>query len=200
MQALIGAGSLVTLQSVLISIDVANPQILELLLESGGDCGKMLESTLFWGQPLHRVLYTPLKCPRECYRQQFRILVQASVCRPLVPYTADAEPKNKASNVHLMIETEMKTSAKDYTDLTLYLYAALLRNGFVPTESIKAFIKTLGDIEWAEDYLAAALPLRELCIRTIRSHVYLSGNIVYGTQRLFIPNRLKDLIIMSNPF
>ncbi len=99
-----------------------------------------------------------------------------------------------------MIETEMKTSAKDYTDLTLYLYAALLRNGFTPTESIKAFMETLGHIDWAEDYLTSVLPLRELCVRAIRSRVYLSGNIVYGTNQLHIPNRLKDLIVMSNPF
>lgn len=189
-----------TLQSVLISIDVANPQILELLLMSGGDCGKLLESTLFWGQPLHRLLYTPLKCPRECYKQQFRILVQASVCHPIVSASADAEPSKKASNVHLMIETEMKTSAKDYTDLTLYLYAALLRNGFYPTESIKAFMATLGHIDWEEDYLASVLPLRELCVRVLRSRTYLSGNIIYGTNKLHIPTRLKDLIIMNNPF
>ncbi len=53
-QVLIAAGSLVTLQSVLISIDVANPQILEKLLTSGANCDKLLDSVLFWGQPLHR--------------------------------------------------------------------------------------------------------------------------------------------------
>ena len=126
--------------------------------------------------------------------------IQASVCRPILTLSADAEPSTKASNVHLMIETEMKTSAKDYTDLTLYLYATLIRNGFVPTESIKSFMSTLGHIDWEEDYLTSVLPLRELCVRLLRSRTYLSGNIIYGTNKLHIPNRLKDLIIMSNPF
>mgnify|MGYP001556766575 CR=1 FL=1 len=129
----------------------------------------------------------------------FRVLVQATVCYPIVPFSADVEPKSKPSNVHLMIETEMKTSAKDYTDLTMYLYASLIRNGFHPTESIKSFIATLGEIEWEKDYLASPPPLSELCVRVIRSHVYLSGNIIYGTQKLKVPKRLKDLIIMPNP-
>ncbi len=130
----------------------------------------------------------------------FRILVQASVCHPLVPHSADVEPSRKSSNVHLMIETEMKTSAKDYTDLTLYLYAALLRNGFIPTESIQSFMSTIGAIDWEQYYLTTVLPLREICVRVVRSHVFLSGNIIYGTKKLGIPKRLKDLIIMSNPF
>jgi len=65
----------------LVAIDVASPQIVELLLLHGADCGKAVEAVSYWGQPLHRALYSH-KCPRESYKQMFRLLVQATVCAP----------------------------------------------------------------------------------------------------------------------
>ena len=191
---------MITLQSILISIDVCNPQILEQLLTSGGDCGKLLCSVLFWGQALHRVIYTPLKCPRESYKLMFRMLVQSTVCSPILHVTADAEPKKQASNQHLLVETELKTMAKDYTDVTAYLYTFLVRNGFFPTESIKNFMKTIADTGWVDDYLASPPTLRDLSVRVMRSYLYLSGNILYGAEQLDIPQRIKNLIIMYNPY
>jgi len=64
-----------------VAIDVASPQIVELLLLHGADCGKAVEAVSYWGQPLHRALYSH-KCPRESYKQMFRLLVQATVCSP----------------------------------------------------------------------------------------------------------------------
>jgi len=66
----------------LVAIDVASPQIVELLLLHGADCGRPVEAVSYWGQPLHRALYSH-KCPRESYKQMFRLLVQATVCAPL---------------------------------------------------------------------------------------------------------------------
>jgi ankyrin repeat protein len=199
-QVLINAGSMVTLQSILISIDVCNPQILELLLYSGGECGRLLDSVLFWGQSLHRVIYTPLKCPRESYKQMFRLLVQSNVCSPILHKSADSVPRRRASNQHLLVETELKTMAKDYTDVTAYLYTFLIRNGFYPTESIKNFMKSIADVVWVEDYLASPPSLRELSVRVMRSNVYLSGNILHGASKLDVPQRIKNLIIMYNPY
>lgn len=213
-QVLLNSGSMVTLQSVLISIDVANPQILELLLLSGAQCGKMLNNILFWGQPLHRVLYTPLKCPRECYKQMFQLLVQATICFPIpVPRTELAsegasegaegasEPAkhHQPSNQHLMIESELKALSKDSVELTVYFYAYLLRNGFFPTESIKNFMNSLNPVEWVDAYLSTPPTLRDLSVRVVRSNTYLSGNVMFGVKQLNLPSRIRNLILLCNP-
>jgi len=65
----------------LVAIDVASPQIVELLLLHGAECGKAVDAVSYWGQPLHRALYSH-KCPKESYKQMFRLLVQATVCAP----------------------------------------------------------------------------------------------------------------------
>jgi len=75
----------------LVAIDVASPQIVELLLLHGADCGRPVDSVLYWGQPLHRALYSH-KCPRESYKQMFRLLVQATVCAPLHHQQAASPP------------------------------------------------------------------------------------------------------------
>ncbi|ELT98236.1 hypothetical protein CAPTEDRAFT_185095 [Capitella teleta] len=192
-EVLVDCGATVNLPSLLIAIDVANPVIVELLLAAGGQCGPVLETTVYWGQALHRVLYTPLKCPRECYRQMFRLFVQATVCQP------SHHLRKPASNTNIMIETELRTIARDYIDLTQYLYVFLVRNGFYPTECIKVFMKSLGCISWLDEYLGNPAPLRDLCMRVCRSHLYQSGNILFGTERLKVPRRLKDYVIMQNP-
>lgn len=235
-QVLLSEGSQVTLQSVLIAIDVANPQILELLLINGGDCGRqLLDTVIFWGQPLHRVLYTPLKCPRECYKQMFRLLVQASVCAPLsvgggasrgvgeeegpgggggarAEGTEDAEAADSClrvklpTNTHLIIETELRAMAKEYVDMAQYLYAFLLRNGFVPSDSVRRTMACYGGggpgpIDWVDEYLRNAPTLKELTVRRIRSQIYAScRNITCGIQRLHLPSRLKNHILLINPF
>ncbi len=153
-----------------------------------------------WVCALFRVIYTPLKCPRECYKQMFKLLVQSTVCRPLHHQSQGSELRRRNSNQHLMIESELKTMAKDYTDVTAYLFTFLVRNGFYPTDSIKAFMATIADTTWVEDYLHSPPTLRELSVRVIRSHVYLSGNILYGVEKLDLPRRLKNLIVMYNPY
>jgi len=93
----------VTLQSMLVAIDVASPQIVELLLLHGADCGKPVEAVSYWGQPLHRALYSH-KCPRESYKQMFRLLVQATVCAPLQHHhqqQQSASQQNAVCNWHL---------------------------------------------------------------------------------------------------
>jgi hypothetical protein len=73
----------VTLQSVLIAIDVVSPQIIELLLKHGADCGPTLDVVGgCWGQPLLQALNAPLKSPREPFKQMFRLLAQATVSGP----------------------------------------------------------------------------------------------------------------------
>ena len=212
-QALIDAGSNASLQSVLIAIDVANPQIIELLLLAGGDCGERLDSTRFWSQALHRVIYTPLKCPKECYKSMFKLLTQATVANPIAkeeePVELEPEEggavggtptkKKRTQTYKLMIENELKVMAKDYIELSQYLYAMLIRNGFFPTESIKGFMGGLGDIPWVEDYLTSPPTLRDLTIRVVRACMYQSGNIVYGISKLDLPTRVKDMILHVNP-
>lgn len=191
----------------LISIDVANPRILELLLIHGGDCGRPLTDTLlFWGQPLHRALYSPLKCPRECYKQLFRLLVQATVCYPVIQSpTETPEPgaplsptSRLPSGVHASLETELRMIANDYVDLAQYLYAFLVRNGLVPSESLKKLMVTVSG--WTDEYLRDPPTLRDVSIRTIRSYFYRSGNIMHAVHRLHLPSRLKNLILLINPF
>ena len=199
-QILLAFGSLVTTQSILITIDVANPQILELLLLNRGQCGRPLQTTMYWGEPLHRVLYAPLKCPKECYKQMFKLLTQASVCHPMPVLTSDAEAPKNPTNMHLMIETDLKILAKDYIDLTEYLYVFLIRNGLRPTESMKLFMTSLRELVWLDDYLGSPPPLRDLCVRVVRSCSLRSGNILYGVSQLDVPKRIKHLITMPNPY
>jgi len=85
----------------LVAIDVASPQIVELLLLHGADCGKAVEAVCYWGQPLHRALYSH-KCPRESYKLMFRLLVQATVCAPQPQQQLAASPPTAAvGNQHL---------------------------------------------------------------------------------------------------
>lgn len=183
-----------TLSSVLTATDVSNPQILETLLLSGGDCGQLLESVGHWSQPLHRVMCSPLKCPKECYRQMFHMLVQSTVC-------GGARKRKTNPNVHLMVEAELRNLGKHSVELTLYLYTFLVRNGFVPTDTIKTLVAGMSEnIDWVTAYLAGVPSLRELAVRVLRFHLYHSGNISYGVLLLNPPPRIKNLIMMYNPY
>lgn len=174
----------------------------------GGDCGRPLTNTLlFWGQPLHRALYSPLKCPRECYKQLFRLLVQATVCYPVLrpppptdtPETGASSPTGRLPpGVHAALETELRMIANDYVDLAQYLYVFLVRNGLVPSESVKKVM--VGVTHWTDEYLRSPPTLRDVAIRTVRSHFYQSGNIMHAVHRLHLPSRLKNLILLINPF
>ena len=203
-QELIKAGSAITLQSVLITVDVANPQILELLLNNGGECGRLLEATKFWGQPLHRILYTPLKCPKECYKLMFKMLVQASVCRPVLHKSADSEPTREACNMYLFIEGDLRRLASDHHELTAYLFAYLVRNGMFPTPSLLEFAKNLDtgfeiNLDWVDGYISTPASLVDLSVRVIRSSAYLYGNIIFGVYVLRVPTILKHLILLTDP-
>ncbi len=200
-QALLSRGAEVPLRCLILTIDVTNPQILELLLLHGGEAGKLLDTVLFWGQPLHRVLYTPLKWPKECYKQMFRLVSQATICKPVhgVNTDFDQEPSKKASNHHLLVENELKSLAKDYVDLTRYLYAFLLRNGFYPTASIRTFMRELGGLAWVDDYLGSPPTLSDVAVRVIRSYSCSRGNIMWAVTKMSLPSRLKNTILMINP-
>lgn len=265
-----------SLQTLLIAIDVANPVILDTLLVAGGQCGAMLESTHYWSQPLHRVLYTPLKCPRESYKNMFRLLLEATVCEPLANLlqnmadsvsgpligsatssSATDQPIAKAlsDSAHLSsssapptspsdqsqatpaadasanqttptdlggarltgggvangnkralpiqhwlyIETELRSLLKDNAYLTTCLAAFLVRNGFRPTDSIKQVLSAAGPTDWIDEYTRTAAPLRDLCVKTLRSVLYTHGNILYGTTLLVnSPQRVKDIILLKN--
>lgn len=205
--ALLKAGSEISLQSILSAIDVASPQILHLLLTAGGDCGSHLNTTVFWGRPLNRVMYAPLKGPKECYRQMFNMLVQATVCRPCAMYEVNGEEvgteENNASasgpTSYPMIESELKALAKDCSDPTIYLYSHLIRNGYVPSESIRNFMATITDTVWVDGYFKQPPPLRDLCMRVSRSYIYTCGNIIYGVEKLKVPPRIRDIVLMYNP-
>ena len=199
LEILLAANSTVLLQSLLIAIDVANPQIAELLLNAGGQCGRMLENVLYWGQPLHRVLYSPRKEPKQCYKEMVKLFVQASLCKPIPQVTASSEPSTQMSNQHLMIESELRMMSRDYVDLAHYVFGYLLRNGFQPSDSIKTFMTHIGEIEWMDNYLCQPVNLRDLCIRVVRSYTYLSGNVIYGVSKLSLPQRIQDLILLYNP-
>ena len=203
--ALLAAGSQVTIESILSAIDVASPQILQLLLTSGGDCGKQLETTVFWGRPLTRVMYAPLKGPKECYRQMFTMLVQATVCKPIqeTPVSEDDSPDRSnahtSQNYYPMIEFEMKTLARECSPLTDYLYLHLIRNGFRPSDTIRSFMGSISDTEWLDEYLRSPPSLRDLSMRVTRSYLYLSGNIIYGVEKMKVPPRIRDIVLMYNP-
>lgn len=204
---LIAAGSVINVQAVTIAIDVASPRILEVLLKAGAQCGRFLQTTLFWGKPLHRILYAPLKSPKECYKRLLVLTVQATMFNPFLThstsevddevgkYSRDLKP-----SVHLMIETELKLVAKDYADFAVYIYAYLLRNGYRPSPTVKAYFQTLGGIEWEDEYLANPVSLKDLTMRVARARLYMSGNILYGIEKLDLPTRLKDWIKIPNPF
>lgn len=209
-RVLISAGASISLQSVLIAIDVANPQIVQLLLLAGGQCGRTVVAVAYWSQALHRVIYAPLKCPKECYKSMFKLLTQATVCAPTLPDEEDEERgasgeakggrRVRLLTHKLMIENELKVIARDYVELAQYLYATLLRNGLVPADTTRAFVRGLGLApDWYEEYTASAAPLQDLSIRVLRNRLYTSGNIMYGIRRLTIPSRIADMILMVNP-
>ena len=323
-QALLRAGSTVSLQTLLIAIDVANPFMLETLLVSGGDCGSMFESTRYWGQPLHRVLYTPIHCPRKSYRQMFKLLLEATICEPLecllqsmadsetgpmtpgfvIPSddndTAKAHSDNNGAGIKkdfnsiepaslaavssssltpasstssslqskssaastsgmvnggpvlrsknsehqsaaviaqqdsardaslsrplqsasvtvsqdnskvtslcrrpplqncVYIETEIRRLLKENAVLANSLYMFLIRNGFHPTDSIKHVLAHSTSVHWVEEYTHNAAPLSDICVKLLRSYLYVKGNILFGCARLVIPQRIKDQILMKH--
>lgn len=213
------AKPIITLQSVVIAIDVANLDMLELLLDSGGDCGNLLEATLFWGRALHRAMYTPLKCPKEWYKSMFKLLTEATVCLPIMHFlphnnggSGNAGGNNSSlpakkvttkekgglkmtSKKHLMIENELKLVAKDYVDLAQYLYVFLIRNGYYPNEAVKTYVASLGMIDWIDGYLANTNSLKDLSVRVLRTYLNQSGNILYGIKELGLPNRMRELVL-----
>lgn len=73
----------VTLQSILVAIDVSSPQIVSLLMTHRAMCGPPLDAVDgWWGRPLQRLLEAPSKCPRESYRQLVRLMAEATVGCP----------------------------------------------------------------------------------------------------------------------
>lgn len=192
----IKAGSSIALQSVFAAIDVARPDIVELLLTSGGKCGSHLEAEYYWGAPLRRVLHSPMKSPRESYKQMVRLLCQATVCKPVRP--------TKQSSVKCLgvVQSELKTLTRNHMDILPYLLACLTRNGYYPSESLQELLGTLNSwhhVTWLQDYLAQPSPLQDLCVRVLRSNVYCSGNVIYGASQLPVPQKVKDAIVMINP-
>ena len=204
-QSLIDARCMITFQSVLNAIDIGNPQILKLLLISGGSCGNSLDDTFFWGKALNRVINMPLKCPKEWYKSMFKLLADATVCFPIVRGSLEKDDlldsyanfhriklKNKH---HSAIENELKVMASDYVDLTQYLYSFMIRNGYTPNESVKSYMSGLGKIDWINDYISKPATLKDSAVRVLRSCLNRSGNILYGMKMLAVPNRLNDLMM-----
>ena len=194
----IEAGSRVALQAVLAAIDVGRPDMVELLLTSGGQCGPHLPAEIFWGAPLRRVLHTPLKSPREAYKQMVRLFCQATICLPLSILNTEP-PSWRCPGV---VEAEMRALSRSHMDILPYLVACLTRNGYVPTSAMTDLLGTLESwhhVTWLEDYLAQPAPLQDLCIRVLRAHVYPSGNIIFGASRLPAPQKVKDAVVMINP-
>ena len=208
---LVEEGAHVSLESVLVAIDVTSPQIVELLLVAGAQCAKKIRSVLYWGRPLGRVLSAPLKCPRESYKQLFTLLVQSTISRPLMctPCEDTDTIDTQSDAVHQNIESEIREAGKNSEYLAAYLYVYLLRNGYRPTESMRTFMvdslqgkPSVSQIHlgWVEDYLKQPVLLSEACVRVVRSYLYLSGNILYGVKKIQLPERMKDRILLVNPF
>ena len=171
-----------------------------MLLLSGAECSRLMEETLYWGEALHRVLYMPLKCPKECYKQLLQLMVQSTVCRPILGLTCNKVPGRQAANYHLIIERDLKNLAKDSVDLTRYLYVYLVRNGLRPTEALRNYGKALDEPDWMESYLTSPTSLKDLCVRVVRSHLLLSGNIKYGVRKLRLPAYIESHVLFTNPF
>ena len=199
-QTLLDMGSRVTQQAVLIAIDVSNPQILEMLLLSGAECGKMLDSSQYWGEPLHRVLYSPLKSPKECYKQLLQLMIQSTVCRPIPGVTCDKRSSRQTNNHQSVIESELRNLAKDSTELTRYLYAFLLRNGLNPNETLRNYGKTLGEPDWLCSYFTTPASLKDLCVRELRSNLLVSGNVMFGAKKLKLPASIQSHVLLVNPY
>ncbi|ESN92585.1 hypothetical protein HELRODRAFT_164658 [Helobdella robusta] len=77
-------GDQVSLKSVLMSIDVGNCQVTDMLLVHGGDCGPKLKVIEFWGEPLQRLINSTKRVfyIRERFYTTFKLLVKASVTFP----------------------------------------------------------------------------------------------------------------------
>ena len=220
-RVLLEEGATVSLDSVVVAIDVTSPQIVQLLLEAGAQCAKKLRSVLFWGHPLSRVLLAPLKCPRESYKQMFTLFVQATVSRPLMFTPGEdivdnccvgnftQQNNRQTDSVQITIESDLHALAKNSRYLALYLYIYLLRNGFRPSPAFRSYAEEAlchkghtgsRQLKWLDGYLSQPLPLGESCMRVVRSYLYLSGNVLYGVKMLGLPPRLEERIIMANPF
>lgn len=196
-QILIQNGSFINVDSVLLTIDVINPVILETLLMSGSNCGKALPSIVFWGKPFHRLVQLNANCPKGCFKSMLECLVQATVCIPS-SMISEIEAYRLPSNIHLVIESTLRALAKYSTDNMIYLYSSLLKNGFWPTSSIKLFVNSVSGISWFEKFLQQPPDLQSLCVRIIRSYIYFSGNILFGAQNIHCPDSIKQSIISSN--
>ena len=190
---LIVRGSTLSLQSLLTAVDVVNPELVELLLISGAQCGKMLPSIRLWGQPLNRVISTPLKSPRECYKRMFTIVVQATVCQPIL----SAQPAKSEKST---IEEDIKRVLEGNASVASYLLVHLIRNSFRPSQSLlEACHEKCPGLEWVDQFLSSVPSMKDLCIRHVRSRLYLYGNIMYALEMLGVPQNLKDIILMKNP-
>ena len=226
-RVLIDEGASVSLDSVLVAIDVTSPQIVQLLLEAGAQCAKKVRSVLYWGHPLNRVLAAPLKCPRESYKQMFTLFVQATVSRPLMCTPGDeirdtgskcciiaggnsaTQSQQETDSAQVTIENDLRMLAKESRYLALYLYIYLLRNGFKASTAFRTYAQealcstehvTTDQLKWLDGYSSDPLPLGESCMRVVRSYLYLSGNVLYGVKQLKLPRRIQERIIMANPF
>ena len=111
----------------------------------------------------------------------------------------DGATRTNSQTHYPMVESELKALAKDCSEPTVYLYAHLVRNGFWPSESIKTFMATITDAEWVDSYLKDPPTLRDLCMRVARSHLYNCGNIICGVEKLKVPPRVRDIVVMYNP-
>lgn len=128
----------------------------------------------------------------------FRLLLQADLCPPVSRY-GSCKWRKPAGSEHHVIETELRQLALDHVQLSKFMYAALLRNGFYPSPAIRTYMDELGAITWVTRYLDDVTSLQDLAVRVLRSYLHLSGNIMYGVRCLRLPSRTQQLILQCNP-
>ena len=204
--ALVKCHSYINLSSVLTAIDVANPDILEKLLIYGGRCSGKIQETQFWGKAMERVISTPLKCPRVWYTTTFKLVTEATVCLPVFLTYLDTsfelpvhlEARNKAKiKQHSMIEDQLRVIAKEHVDLALYFLGFLIRNGYQPNTSILNYASGITSderITWIKSYVNTPISLQDLTARILRTCLNSGSNILYGSVKLNVPKRIRDII------
>lgn len=200
---LIAHNAVISLKAVLLSVEIARADILDLLLVSGGNCGHKRSPIHYWGTAFQKCLSIKIKKPKIWYKTMFISLAEASVCSPCNTKSqsniSDEELELLSFDLHNTIHCTLSSLAGDHPDLSLNLFVYLLRNGYRPDADVIAFVDQTLHVDYKVEYQSTTPSLKDLCVRQLRSCLSRCGNIVYGLRRLKLPTRVENLVLLRYP-
>ena len=194
----------VSLKSVVLSIEIGNVEIVNMLLIAGGHCGKKRSPVHYWNSALQSCLSLKQKKPKTWYRSLFMLLTEATVCSPgtattIFDQSVTAEEMELLQyDLHNTISRVLSSLAcADHKELASYILLYLVRNGYHPDNDVMQQAYAL-HIDYIAEYLKSPVSLVQLCVRTVRTCLSHTGNVLYGLEKLGLPSRLRDLILFRS--